>query len=210
MDAARFWEYKLEAETLCLGERVKKATFRPTLLTLPSTQATGALRAATQRDDLWAIGFLEDDYARQPLIERVVYAPRDKGTDISKLPLEVQILRDVRARVFVRAEGNSAPFQQLKIALGAFRSKGLGNATLVLNPRPVALDKATGELKSRLPESDRELLGIETVFKPLYGYLFAPNAPSGEYSLSGRYVRALLEKSLVKGYAFILNPRKES
>ncbi len=208
MDAARFWEYKLEAETLCLGERVKKATFRPTILTIPSTQATGAIRAATQRADLWAIGFLDDAYLRNPLIERKVYAPRDKGTDVSKLPLELELLRDVRARVFVSAIGDVPPFQRLDITLGAFRSVGLGRATLTLNGRPVSMEKAEGELKSRIPEEDGALVGIEQVMKPLYGYLFKPNAPTDEYSLSGHYVRALLEKSLVRAYAFIVNPRR--
>ena len=208
MPSARFWEYRLEAETLCLGERVKKATFRPTLLTIPSTQATGAVRAAADRADLWAIGYLDYDYLRNPLVERVVYAPRDKGTDISKLPLEAEVLRDVRARMFVRAEGDRPPFQRLNIALGAFRSKGIGRATLTLNGHEVSHTLEEGELKSRLPEEDRALVGIEVVFKPLYGYLFKPNAPGEEYSLSGRYVRALLEKSLVRGYAFIVNPRK--
>ncbi len=208
MPSVRFWEYKLEAETLCLGERVKKATFRPTLLTIPSTQATGAIRAATDRADLWAIGYLEEDYLRQPLVERVVYAPRDKGTDISKLPLEVQVLRDVRARMFVRAEGDQPPFQRLNLTLGAFRSKGIGRASLLLNGHEVSLKVEEGELKSRIPEQDLAMVGIETVMKPIYGYLFKPNPPGDEYSLSGRYVRALFEKSLVKGYAFIINPRK--
>ncbi len=209
MQEPHFWEYKLEAETLCLGERVKKATFRPTLLTIPSTQATGAVRAAAQRADLWAIGYLDDEYARQPLIERMVYAPRDKQTDISKLPLEVQLLRDVRARMFVRSMDDTPPFQTLDLALGAFRARGIGNATLTLNPRPVSLEIKTGELKSRLLESECALVGIETIYKPLYGYMFQPN-PRGEmYSLSGRYVRALLEKSLVKGCAFLIKPRDD-
>lgn len=208
MNGAHFWEYKLEAATLCLGERAKKATFRPTLLTIPSTQATGAVRAGTGRDDLWAIGFLEDEYARQPLIERVVYAPRDKATDISKLPLEVQILRNVKARFFVRSMEDAPPFQKLDFVLGAFRARGMGDATLTLHPRPVSLEIKTGELKSRLLESERALVGIETIYKPLYGYMFQPSAPRDEYSLTGRYVRALLEKSLVKGYAFLLNARE--
>jgi hypothetical protein len=208
MEAVRFWEYKLTAEMLCLGERIKKATFRPTLLTIPSTQATGAIRAATQREDLWAIGCLDDDYLRNPLIERKVYAPRDKGTDVSKLPLEMELLRDVRGRLFVRAAGDTPPFPRLNIALGAFRSVGIGRAALTLNGRPVSMEMAEGELKSRIPEEDGALIGIEQVMKPLYGYLFKPTAPTDEYSLSGHYVRALLEKSIVKAYAFIVNPRK--
>lgn len=209
MAEPRFWEYKLQAELLCLGERIKKATFRPTLLTIPSTQATGAVRAATQREDLWAIGFLEEEYLKQPTIERSVFAPRDKWTDISKLPLEVEILRDVRARIFVRALGDEPPFREQDIALGAFRSKGFGQAHLTLNGRQVSTELVRGELKSRLPEDEASLVGITEVIKPLYGYLFRPDPKGEEYSISGRYVRALLERSIVTGYAFIINPRKE-
>jgi hypothetical protein len=209
MDASRFWEYKLTAEMLCLGERIKKATFRPTLLTIPSTQATGAIRAATRHDNLWAIGYLDEIERHRRDIERVVFAPRDKGTDISKLPLAVEILRDVQAHLFVRAQAEAPPFQHLDITLGAFRMKGVGQAKLDYT-REVKLETRTGVLKSRLPESEKEQLGITAVQKPLYGYLFKPNPPTGdEYSLSGKYVRALLEKSLVTGYTFMLDVIKE-
>ena len=209
MPDAYFWEYKLEAEMLCLGERVKKGTFRPTLLTIPSTQATGAVRAASGREDLWALGFLEDAYLRHPQIERFVYAPRDKATDISKLPLEMEILRDARARVFVRSVNDAPPFQTLDIQLGAFRARGFGAARLTLNARPVSLARKMGELKSRLLEKEASLLGITQIAKPLYGYMFQPNPRGDEYALTGRYLRALLEKSLVCGYEFILNVRGE-
>lgn len=210
MDTMPFWEYQLaECEMLCLGERIKKATLRPTLLTIPSTQATGAIRAATRRADLWAIGFLDDDYLRHPQIERVVFAPRDKGTDISKLPLEVEFLRDVQARLFVRAPGIAPPFEHLEIGLGAFRAKGFGHARLTFT-RSVKLETKAGTLKSRLPENEKALLGITVVQKPLYGYLFKPNPQTDDgYTLSGKYVRALLEKSLVTGYSFMLDTVKE-
>ena len=139
----------------------------------------------------------------------MVFEPRDKGTDISKLPLEIEALRDVRARLFVRAGGESPPFRDLDILLGAFRSKGFGRARLSLNGRAVSQEPATGELKSRVPEDEAHLLGITAIGKPLYGYLFRPNPTLEEFSIGGRYVRALLEKSVVTGYAFIVNPRKE-
>lgn len=201
---AEFWEYKLEAEMLCLGERIKKGTLRPTVLTVPSTQITGAIRAVTSDDSVWAIGYLEDDYLSQPKIERQVYAPRDQATGVSKIPLMAEVLRDVHARVFVRAPGDKPPFDSLDIVLGAFRSRGLGRATLTYCHHEPDMDVVEGRLRSRLPEDKRGFIGVEEVIKPLYGYLFRPDPDPHNYALGGSYVRALLEDSVVRGYAFIV------
>lgn len=203
---AKFWEYKLKAEMLCLGERVKKATFRPSVRTIPSTQISGALRHTLGRDEVWAIGYFDEDYLKAPKIRHMVYAPRDVATGVSKIPLIAEVLEDVRGRVFIEAwaEEPEAKYQRIKLVLGAFRSKGLGRCTLCYSPRPVDMTLRQGELLSRLPEEDRAKVGIEEVIKPLYGYLFKPDPDPARYAIGGHYVRALLEGSIVRGYAFIV------
>jgi hypothetical protein len=202
---ARFWEYKLKAEILCLGERVKKATFRPSVRTIPSTQISGALRAVLGRE-VWAIGYFDEDYLKAPKVRHMVHAPRDVATGVSKIPLIVEVLEDVRGRVFIEAwaEEPEAEHQRIELVLGAFRSKGLGHCTLCYSPRPVDTDVRQGKLLSRLLEEEKEKVGIEEVIKPLYGYLFKPDPDPAQYAIGGHYVRALLEGSIVRGYAFIV------
>jgi hypothetical protein len=202
---ARFWEYKLKAEILCLGERVKKATFRPSVRTIPSTQISGALRAVLGRE-VWAIGYFDEDYLKAPKVRHIVHAPRDVATGVSKIPLIVEVLADVRGRVFVEAwaEEPEVEHQRIELVLGAFRSKGLGRCSLCYSPRPVDMGDRQGELLSRLPEEDKGRIGIKEVIKPLYGYLFKPDSDPAQYAIGGHYVRALLEGSIVRGYAFIV------
>ena len=44
-----FLEYKLRSDMLCLGERTKKGTFKPTITTIPYSQITGAIKAYPEK-----------------------------------------------------------------------------------------------------------------------------------------------------------------
>jgi hypothetical protein len=208
MTMPEFWEYWLELKDdnqpalLCLGERIKKGTLRPTITTIPSTQISGAIREVTGDLAVWAIGYLED-YDK----ELMIYAPRFRDTDVSKIPLSVQILRNVRGRVFVAKNGYELA-KTLDISLGAFRTKGFGRCVLTRVERQVDTRIVEGELRSRLPERECERIGINgdsDVIKPIYGYLFRPNNPPNPiYSNRGKYERALFEGSRVRAYSFIV------
>jgi len=201
-----FWEYTLESEVLCLGERIKKGTFRPTLKrAIPSTQITGALRYRLGRDDIWAIGYLDE---RSYRVDHLVLSLRDLASDVAKLPLTVEVVIGACGSVFLEGgDDGRPPFEELDLTLGALISKGLGRSKLALKG-PVELRIEEGGLRSRLPESEGSKIGLQQVIKPLYGYLFQPSRnPSGVYTNSGIYARALIEGSLVRAYNFIL--RKE-
>jgi hypothetical protein len=58
---------------------------------------------------------------------------------------------------------------------------------------------AIGELQTRISEKYTLRFGIEEVIKPIYGYLFEPTN-----NVSGRYVRALYDGSVIKGYYFLV------
>jgi hypothetical protein len=126
-------------------------------------------------------------------------------TGVSKVPLTVEVLTDVKGKVFIKGKGGEEPpFRKLRLLLGALRSKGLGECCLTYR-RLAKLEHKEGELRSRLPEAEKGEVGIKEVLKPIYGYLFHPHKdPSEVYTISGTYIRALLEGSLVKGYSFIV------
>ncbi|MEW6006743.1 MAG: hypothetical protein AB1595_01110 [bacterium] len=42
----RFYEYAFSSEMLCIGERMKKGTFRPCVKTIPFSTIVGALKDA--------------------------------------------------------------------------------------------------------------------------------------------------------------------
>jgi len=93
------------------------------------------------------------------------------------------------------------------LRLGAFRSRGVGECTLTKNRGGAALEfeeDATeqGRLAVRLPDDPAvlRLFGIQEVRMPVYGYLFRPD----EQHVSGQYVRALFEGSIVRGPKVLL------
>lgn len=202
METKRFWEYELTADLLCLGERIKKGTFRPSLKTIPSTQISGALNYHLGRRDIWAIGYLTDCG-----VEYCVQAPRDHTTGVSKVPLTIEVLRAVTGKVFI--EGwNERPPLGLSLALGALRSKGFGRTQLRYK-QSVEPKKTIGKLLSRLPECEAEKVGIDQIIRPTYGYLYMPRRTEpAVYSISGYYVRALLEGSIVDGFDFVVKPEE--
>jgi hypothetical protein len=200
----RLWEYKLEAETLCLGERNKKGTYRASISScIPYSQITGALRAqyggGEHEFDLHGVGRLTD-FGRKTIVQGV----RDRVLDRSTLPIEAEILVNVTGRVYIPindyTEHLPDPIQELK--LGAFRSRGVGRCKLTKCRGGAALEieedaMQQGRLAVRLPDDPAvlSLFGIQKTLMPVYGYLFRPD----EQHVSGQYVRALFEGSIVRG-----------
>lgn len=206
----RLWEYKLEADTLCLGERNKKGTYRASIdRCIPYSQITGALRAqyggGGHEFDLHAVGRLDNDFGRKTVVQGV----RDRALDRSTLPIEAEILVGVSGRVYIPINAYTQHLPDLieGLPLGAFRSRGVGRCRLTKCRGGAALEIKEdaippGRLTVRLPDDPAVLglFGVQEVLMPVYGYLFRPD----EQHVSGQYVRALFEGSLVRGPKVLL------
>ena len=95
-----FIKYILISDMLCMGERIKKGTFRPTIRTIPYSQITGALKAIFGNKEIHAVGHLVKD-GKHNKVDYLTYSPRDRGLEMSKLPLTVEFLTDVLGNVYV-------------------------------------------------------------------------------------------------------------
>lgn len=201
-----FWEYCFSSDALCLGERVKKGTYRPTLTTsIPYSQITGALRATfgdpEHERELHAVGTISHCQ-----LESQVSSLRDVASSVAKIPLEFALLTRVKGKVYVPI----SPFTQelpssFTLTMGALRSKGLGLCLLNQRRRLEISETQKGRLTVRLPDSDtvKACFAVGKVIMPVWGYLFEPD-PSHE---SGEYVLSLFEGSIVEAPYFLL--RKE-
>lgn len=197
----QFWEYKLTADILCIGERFKKGLVRPCVKTIPYSTITGALRQEVLGIPSWAdkghaVGCI-DEY------EEITFVggPRDAVTGVSKLPLTTQALANVEGRVYViRDEHTKGLPSELQFTMGALKSKGFGRVRLVReSDEPKDHESCLGYLNTRIPEALLGVFGITDVRKPIYGYLFKPTSATG-----GVWVRALFEGAIVKAPALLI------
>lgn len=190
-----FYEYRLTSPALCLGERVKAGLFRPCdTRTIRYSAITGALRQVLP-GSVHAAGYLVQE---QPNVQYWVYGPQDRGVGVSKLPITVQYLTNVEARVYVVAQGGLAAPPVLQFSMGALKSHGFGRCRMELLG---LVDPATvpGRLQTRLPEDlAQDVFGV-SASQPRYGYLFRPTSVT-----EGVYVRSLFEDSIVVGPACLV------
>jgi hypothetical protein len=203
--SAQFLVYCLRSDALCLGERVKKGTYRTTVTTVPYSQITGALRAQFA-GDIHAVGYFDRPDPSNPEdlaahTETVTFALVDSVRGTAKLPIEVQVLTDVKAQIYVRLNDDTRDLPRLiHLSMGAYRNKGLGACVLSYTTTVERYDVSRGELRTRIPENRLQLFDIRRVPRPVYGYLFEPD----EAHESGRYVRSLFEESIVEGPGFLI------
>lgn len=92
-----YLHYIFHSETLCIGERIKKGTFRPTVMTIPYTTITGALKTHFGGEEIHAVGCIESYDSKDYL----TYSPRDRRTGVSKIPISLEFLVNVRGHVYV-------------------------------------------------------------------------------------------------------------
>ena len=223
--ARTFFEYTLKPDgedapaMLCIGERMKKGTFRPCITTIPCSTITGALRAYLGRDDIIAVGFFNQAYLDQVDEQgwrRVgVYAPRDSVAGVSKLPLTIEYLTHFEGKVYVlKTERLSEPLPNIPLPnvpfrMGAMKSVGFGRCQMVFDRTLEEEDlerMKRGRLRSRVyaeSKEDLDTFGIGKVEKPYYGYLFKPTSPT-----SGYYALSLMEGSIVEGPKFLVEVMK--
>ena len=200
-----FLVYELTSEALYLGERAKGNVFKPCLRTIPYSAISGALRSGFGRADnlhqINAIGFLEEGTGRNR-VEFLTYGPRDRASGISKIPLQIEFLADVRASILiVETEAAVKLPRSFQICLGGMRSHGFGIARLQFRGLVSEGQPRIGVLRVRLPEEELGNFGIRKVLRPVYGYLFKPAQQSG-----GIYVRSLFEGSRVVAPDALLQP----
>ncbi len=200
-----FWVYDLTnrdaagRETpLCLGERVKKGTYRGTIETcIPYSQISGALWARFNAP-FDAVGI----FISRPCVVDYAFALQDAARGVAKLTLQVSALTQVRARVYIAGNDTASTLrEEFELTMGALRSKGFGKCWLEKKraAHTSELEMKIGELRTRIPERALDRFGVYPI-RELWGYLFEPDA----MRLGGRYTRALLEKSLVRAPRFLV------
>lgn len=197
----RFIEFDLTSDALCMGERIKGGLFRPCAKTIRYSQISGALRKKFGVDEIHAAGYLLEGNGYK--INYFTYSPKDKARAISKLPLQVEFLTDVRGKVYVLENNFTADLpQRFEIFMGALISKGFGlcrlNKRKAIEVEPKSIKK--GILKTRIPLDKQEMFGIRKFLSPVYGYLFEPTSPT-----SGIYVLSLFEGSEVEAPEFLIS-----
>jgi len=199
----------LQAESLVLGDRIKRQTFRPCIDTLPSSTVAGALVEYSGGRTILGIGFLRQGSFSKALF---VHSPRSQLTGVSVLPLTVEYLtprhgaRFIEGDVYLLHSSDAAalvPHLPLTIHMGALRYKGFGRCTLTLNqltrcapgrPSNPTIPFVRGFFRGRIREPELAAFGI-TVVSPRYGYLAEPD-PNNPRKV--RYRRAIMEGSLVE------------
>mgnify|MGYP001590106511 FL=1 len=203
----KYIEYELTSDILCIGERVKKGTFKPCVKTIPFSSITGSLRDAFNMPNLYALGKFDPDYLdnNDQFRQIHVYSPRYVFEDVAKVPLKIEFLTEVKARVYIYLTGQEPESfiaekenRKFDITMGAFKSKGFGRCHLSFVRIIEKPEIKTGRLLSRIPENYMSYFGVKRVIKPVYGYLFEPTS-----KVSGKYIRALFEGSLIEGNDFL-------
>jgi len=196
-----FIEYGLTSDSLYLGERMKGNVFKPCLRTIPFSQISGALNARFGRSDFKAVGVF-DGMSEFNRINYLTYSPRDRVFGTSKIPLQVEFLSNVSAKVFIfENEGTKILPAEFEIFLGGLKSKGFGRCFLRQQKRVDNLSPLRGTLNVRIPVEEKEYFNVRVINdSPVYGYLFKP-IPG---TFTGEYVLSLFEGSVVSAPKFLL------
>lgn len=201
----KFIEYKLTSDILSLGERAKGGIVKPCVKTIPYSQISGALRKKfniTDLNTIHAVGYLvEEDGFNQS--DFLIYSPRDRSTEISKIPLQIEYLQNVLAKIYVVENDVTKNLpSEFNICMGSMRSKGFGkcwlkNKSIIdINPRD---KRPRGCLNVRIPLKYLEKFLIIIIDKPIFGYLFEPTSLT-----TGIYIKSLFEGSNVSAPEFLL------
>lgn len=194
----KFFRLELEIDSLIIGERMKGGVFRPCIDTIPSVTIEGALYNNFGLD-LKAVGILDNNtYERTEF----TYSITDRYTMVSKIPITTQYLKPkkdkIRAYVYIPySEDKEDIINSLKgkeFMLGAMKSKGFGHC-VIKDIDNIDSSIVQGELKVRVLEEEAEDFYIK-VLAAYYGYLFKPDIDKDR--LTGKYVRALFEGSIVR------------
>lgn len=195
---SEFLHYSFRAETLCIGERIKKGTFRPTVITIPYSSITGALKAHFGGKEIHAVGHITSYETKDYL----TYSPRDRIIGVSKLPVSIEFLVNVAGNVYVIRNNETQNFpNKIELMMGALRTKGLG-ASVLKRKGLIRIEEEKhleyGELNTRIPLEHLNKFLVKPI-KPRYGYLLKPLSLS-----KAIYVKSLFEGSEVYAPNFLI------
>lgn len=195
-------KYRVTAELLCLGDRMRGSIFRPSLEVLPATTLEGALRSKFPRPDRCVHPIGRILRARK---EALVYSPRDRVAGVSKVPIQTELLTELEAEVYVRLNDWTLKFpERFGMRVGAMRAQGCGwTEWEVVEDEVPAGQPVPGRLYSRVPDSDKwkEAFGIKNVISARVGYLPIPERGARTF-----YQRALFEGSAVVADPVVVRP----
>ncbi len=196
--AQTFLTYELWAEMLCLGERTKGALFRPCASVFSYCTITGALKAYfPEISPLHAVARFTNGHQGN---KRTVlsFSPRDRACGLSVVPLQIEYLADVHAKVFIaRNETTLNLPRTFTISMGGMKSKGFGRCELQQKDVVVCENPQPGTLCVRIPQEPEVLkvFGVRRLLLPIYGYLYRASS-----SVSGSYQRSLFEGTRLVAY----------
>jgi hypothetical protein len=197
-----FLEYRITCDALYLGERPKANIFKPCIKTIPFSQISGAFHWRFGGNNFKAVGYLtgNSDFNQTNYL---IYSPRNRNSDISKIPLQVEFLVNVLGKVYVlKNEDSMALLDRFEIVLGGLRSKGFGKCLLSKEGEVNGNEVSRGILNVRIPMEETESFNIKNILRPVYGYLFKP-LPN---TFTGSYVLSLFEGSELVAPKFFLMP----
>ena len=228
-----FIEYTITSDMLCMGERIKKGQFRPTVTTIPYSQITGALKAVFGNKDIHAVGYFPFDNEQEFIRKHtqiLTYSPRDRAINTSIIPLYIEYLADVEGKVFIAEiediKDELESSDSILIYMGAFKSKGFGRCTLKDRKKisEEDLDIHEGTLNTRIPiakaedmketdgNSQKRLIDEGKTTKFLMDTFYIEKVMKARYGYlfeptnktSGCYILSLFEGSMIKGPGFLL------
>jgi hypothetical protein len=195
-----FMEYRVNADALYLGERPKGNVFKPCIKTIPFSQISGALSRKFGSNNLKAVGYLtgNSDFNQTNYL---IYSPRDRNSNISKIPLQVEFLVNVLGKVYVlKNEDSKVLPDKFEIIMGGLKSKGFGKCLLSKERDVDGEEIKRGVLNVRIPIEETDSFNIKSILKPVYGYLFKPLPDT----YTGNYVLSLFEGSEVVAPKFLI------
>ena len=195
-------QYNLTSECLCIGERVKGGVYKPSAKTIPYSQIRGAIERKLGLT-VHAVGVIDSIEGT----DHLTIGPKDRSTDIVRLPIKAMYLKGVKGRIFIINENNISNKlgNDITLYMGGLRMKGFGECFLS-NKREFEVKEEgfeDGILNTRIPIDVAGVFGI-TVLKEKLGYLFEP-----EDEETGKYVLSYFEGSKIKGPEFLLERRSE-
>lgn len=201
----RWLQYEMQADLLCIGESMRGSVYRPCLEVVPCTTLAGAFKARFphQNRRVYAACHLLH-YQKNTL----TYAPRERHAGYSKIPLQIEHLVNVTARVFIQKNDWTKDFpESFELHMGALKQQGFGLCRFQLERDLLAENPTEGTLAVRLLDNDttRNAYQIRNPKCPRYGYLFVP-----DHGMRGHYERALFEGSVVVADPVVLKPDENS
>ena len=199
----RFIAYNLNADRLCLGERLKGGVFRISSETIPYSQIRGAIER-NLGFSVHAVGVIDSVEG----IKHLAIGPKSRFTDMVRLPIKIMYLEGVKGRIYIIDEGNlsNSLEDNMFLYLGGARTKGIGKCFLS-ERRLIEIkekDFGYGYLRTRIPMEVAGSFGI-TVLQEKLGYLFMP-----EDEETGRYVLSYFEGSKVRGPKILIEGGEEN